>query len=65
MKVEQKQEAKDEQKVEQIQQGNQSGAGSIVKQGIEAVGNIMMGEDPMSAVMDPLVKAGMEKLGIQ
>jgi hypothetical protein len=55
---EQKQEAKDEQKVEQIQQGVQSGAGSIVKQ---AVGNIMMGADPMSEVM----KAGMRELGLQ
>lgn len=58
---EQKQEAKDEQKVEQIQQGKQSGAGSsIVKQGIEAVGNIMMGEDPMK-VMNPIIK----ELGLQ
>ena len=55
---EQKQEAKDEQKVEQIQQGVQSGAGSIVKQ---AVGNIMMGADPMSAVM----QVGMKELGLQ
>jgi hypothetical protein len=44
---EQKQEARDEQKVEQKQKGVQYGAGSIVKQGIEAVGNIMMGGDPM------------------
>jgi hypothetical protein len=59
---EQKQEKQDEQKVEQIQQGKQSGAGSIAQ---EAVGNIMMGADPMSAVMDPLVKAGMRELGLQ
>jgi hypothetical protein len=65
MEEEQKQEAKDEQKVEQIQQGKQSGAGSIVKQGIEAVGNIMMGADPISAVTDPLIKAGMKELGLQ
>jgi hypothetical protein len=58
---EQKQEKQDEQKVEQIQQGKQSGAGSIVKQGVEAVGNIMMGEDPMKAEMNPLIK----ELGLQ
>ena len=52
MEVEQKQEAKDEQKVEQIQQGKQSGAGSIVKQGIEAVGSV---------IMNPLIK----ELGLQ
>jgi hypothetical protein len=70
---EQKQEAKDEQKVEQIQQGKQSGAGSIVQQGKQSLasgsspsGLVQQGIEAVgSVIMNPLIKAGMRELELQ